>query len=509
MSTSQSVVKNTAYLYIRTIVSLLVSVFTTRILLQALGVSDFGLYNLIGGVIAMLGFVSSAMSGVTLRFLSYAEGTEDKSKTISYFANSVIIHRILALLMIFILTIVGVCFFNGILNISPEQTEAAIAIYVCTVVSTVFSITIAPYDAAINAHECMLFYSILGILDVLFKFGIAIAVFWLDDNQLVFYAVLMMLESFLLRFITQMYCRKKYEECRHLKLRQQYNRQIVKEMTSFAGWNMANVATGMFSLYGMNVVANHFFGTHINAAMAIATQLSGVIMGISLNMIKAISPVIIKSAGSNRHDNMLKMSYAGCKFSYLLFSFAGIPVIVFLKPILSLWLTVVPDWTWIFCVILLAASLIEQLTLALYQSIIAVGNIRGYMLCRSVVNITPILISVTMYLWHDFSPVWIYINYGIAKSIITGVVNVWYAHLKLGYDVVYFLTKIVIPCSIATLISLCICLACKYCTEIYNVHYVVSLAICFVSSIIIYWSVTLEKSEKSVIKSILSRLNPC
>lgn len=383
MSTSQRVVKNTVFLYIRTIVSLFVSVFTTRILLQGLGASDYGLYNVVGGAIAMLGFLSSSMSSTTQRFLSFAEGAGDEEKTGKYFNNSILIHNGLAILMVAIFAVAALFFFNGILNIPEERFSTAIVIYICMLISTVFSITIAPYDAEINAHENMLFYSITGILDVLFKLAIAIAVLYFPNDKLIFYAILMAVESFVLRLICQIYCRIHYKECRHVNLRANYDKQIIKEMTSFAGWNLVNVATGMLSLYGMNIVVNHYFGTTVNAAMGIATQLSGVMMGLSMNMIKAISPVLVKSEGGNQHQRMLEISYVSCKFSYLLFAFFGIPVLIFVSKVLSVWLKDVPEWTESFCVLLIIATLVEQLTVVLYQSILAGGNIKHYNMARA------------------------------------------------------------------------------------------------------------------------------
>jgi O-antigen/teichoic acid export membrane protein len=326
MSNSKKVVTNTLFLYIRTIVSLMVSVFTTRILLHALGASDYGLYNVIGGAISMLGFLIASMSSATQRFLSYAEGAGDRNKIIVYLNNSILIHYGLALFMILVFAVSALFFFNGVLNIPEGRHGAAIIIYICMLVSTVFSITIVPYDAEINAHENMLFYSVLGIIDVMFKLSIALAVLYFHSDKLIFYSVLMAAESFVLRYICQQYCKRHYSECRHINLRKYYNKKIVKELTSFAGWNLSNVATGMLALYGMNIVINHYFGTGVNAAMGIATQLSGVMMGVSMNMIKAITPVLVKAEGGKQRQRMLDISYVSCKFSYLLFSFACLPV---------------------------------------------------------------------------------------------------------------------------------------------------------------------------------------
>ena len=505
MSTSQRVVKNTAFLYIRTIVSLFVSVFTTRILLQGLGASDYGLYNVVGGAIAMLGFLSSSMSSTTQRFLSFAEGIGDEEKNRKYFNNSILIHNGLAILMVAIFAVAALFFFNGILNIPEGKFSTAIVIYICMLISTVFSITIAPYDAEINAHENMLFYSITGILDVLFKLAIAIAVLYFPNDKLIFYAILMAEESFVLRLICQVYCRIHYKECRHVNLRANYDKQIIKEMTSFAGWNLVNVATGMFSLYGMNIVVNHYFGTTVNAAMGIATQLSGVMMGLSMNMIKAISPVLVKSEGGNQHQRMLEISYVSCKFSYLLFAFFGIPILIFISKVLSVWLTDVPEWTESFCVLLIVATLLEQLTIVLYQSILAGGNIKNYNIARAVTNVLPLLLSIVMFEFANLHPYWVFINWMIFKSLCGSIVNVLYAKKTIGIKLMQFINKVLSPSILSSGIVVALGLGIFYICTQYRLNELIGLVLTFLIVIPVFWTMALNQKERSTLKSIINK----
>lgn len=499
MSTSQRVIKNTIYLYVRTIVSLLLGVFTTRILLEALGESDFGLYNVVGGSISMLGFLSASLSSATQRFLNIAEGEGNKAKIKLYFNNSIIIHWMLAGIMIFIFLIAGLFFFNGILNIPDGKYNDALIVYACLLISTVFSITIVPYEAEINAHENMLFFSIVGIIDVVLKFSIAVAVLYYNSDKLIFYSILMAAESVVLRYICQIYCRRKYEECKDINFRQSYDIGIIKQMTSFAGWNLLNIASGMISLFGMNIVVNHYFGTNVNAAMGIATQLSGVMMGLSANMIKAVAPVIMKFEGGSLHERMLQYSYASCKFSYLIFSFCCIPVLFFINPILSLWLTVVPKWTAIFCIILIISTLIEQLTVVLYQSIMAGGDIKSYNIAKSISNILPIIISIIMFQYGDFKPYWILINWGIYKGIIGGIVNIYYSHLKLKLELIKYINNVLIPIFLCTVVVCVLFIIITHITD----TWIFGLIIGLLMSMPVYWSISLSKSEKKIFLSLI------
>jgi len=501
MSTGRRVIKNTAYLYIRTIASLLLGVFTTRVLLEALGESDFGLYNVVGGSIAMLGFMSASLSSATQRFLNIAEGEGDKDRIRLYFANSIIIHWTLSAIMVVIFVGAGFFFFNGILNIPEGKYYDAIIVYACLLISTVFSITIVPYEAEINAHENMLFFSIVGIIDVVLKFVIALVVLYFHSDKLILYAGMMAIESFAIRYLCQVYCRRNYEECRDIKIHKSLDRSIIRQMTSFAGWNLANIATGMISLFGMNIVVNHYFGTNVNAAMGIATQLSGVLMGLSANMIKAVTPVIMKSEGGKRHDKMLEYSYVSCKFSYLIFSVCCIPVLFYIHPILKLWLIEVPEWTTIFCIILIISTLIEQLTVVLYQSIMAGGDIKKYNIYRSFVNISPLVVSILMFQFGDFPPYWALINWGIYKVFMGGLVNLYFSHLKLQLSLQVYLNKVLMP-TISS--SSMICAVFVVVTHTID-QWLIGLIGGALITLPIYWSISLSNHERKVIYSLIHK----
>lgn len=499
MSTSQRIIKNTLFLYIRMAISILVNIFTTRILLEALGASDYGLYNVVGGAIAMLGFVTSSMSSTTQRFISYAEGEGNFDKIKSIFANALIVHYGVALFTAVLLIFAGLVFFNGILNIPEGREGSAILIYGCMVFSTVFSITVVPYDASLNAHENMKIYSLIGIVDVLFKLLIAVTVFYFDSDRLILYGVLMALESWLVRFITQQYCKKHYSECQNLCLQKLYEKSFIKEMTSFAGWNMTNIASGMISLYGMNIVVNHYFGTELNAALGIATQLAGVLMGVSQNMIKAITPILIKKEGCHQRDQVLEVTYIGCKFSYLLFALFGIPAFFFADSILNLWLYDVPIGTSLFCRILLISTLIEQLFILLYQTIMAQGNIMYYNIVRSIVNIIPIILSVLMCKFSNIPPYWVLLNWLIWKSAIGGLVNLYFAKINVGISINRFCKRIVVTC---VLVTLFLCAINMSVLELRNNMYMNSILLWILSFIIelpVLWFVGLSKQEHSLL----------
>lgn len=450
MSTTSRVIKNTGFLYIRMAVSIVFSFFTTRILLHALGTSDYGLYSVVGGALAMLGFLSASLSSTTQRFISYAEGQGDNERILCVVNTAVRLHNLLALAICAFFVIMGYFIFRFVLNIPDGRTTVAVAVYGFMIVNTVFSITIVPYDGVLNAHENMKFYSLLGIADVIIKFVIALMVMFVGSlDKLLFYGALMAIEAWTFRMATKWYCVRHYDEVRSLNVKRYASKEVMREMTSFAGWNLLNIASSMILLYGNNLIVNHFCGTIVNAAMGVATQLSGILMGVSLNMTKALTPVLVKSEGSHNREQVIKFSLLGCKFSYLLFSFFAVPVIFCLTPLLQLWLTDVPDWTEIFCLLMLVSVLIEQLFLFLFSSINAQGNIKGYNIVIASLNFFAIIV-VYSELYHEFPPYFATINYIIFKVVLGGIANVYYSHRNFGLRYADYISKVIFPCFVTT-----------------------------------------------------------
>lgn len=491
------------YLYIRMGVSIVVNIFITRIVLQSLGNSDYGLYNVVGGAISMLGFLSASMTVATQRFLNYAEGEGDHERIKVIFNNSLLIHQLLAIFTVIILLIAGFFFFNGILVIPKGREMAAIFVYGSLLFSTVYSITTTPYEATLNSHENMLYYSLLGIVDVFLKFLIALMINWTEADKLVVYAILMALESWAFRTLNQLYCKKHYQECQGISIRKYFDKSLIKEMIGFASWNLISVATGMISLYGMNIVINHYFGTELNAAMGVAIQLSGVLMAVSSNMLKALTPIMMKKEGAHQREQMLKITYIGCKFSYLLYAFVCFPILFCLPFLLKVWLKVVPNWTVVFCLLLIISTLIEQVTVFLYQSIAAQGNIKNFNIVKSIINISPILISLYLLGYCGFAPYWALVSWGFCKALLGGITNVFFSKKNLNLDVHIYSSKVLCPCVLVTSMVCCINYAMSNILCEGNIEQFIVFCLMFLLSIPVYWCVGLNKQERYTLSHII------
>ncbi|MCM0685283.1 hypothetical protein [Akkermansia massiliensis] len=363
-------------------VTMFISLYATRLVLNALGVDDFGIFNMVAGVIAMLAFLNASMAAATQRFMSYAEGEGDPEKQKIVFNISVVLHLAIAVMVGILLYAAAPILFGHVLNIPVDRVFAARCVYWAMIASTVFGILGVPYEAVLNAHENMLYFAVIGVLESFLKLGAALLVVHVLADKLVLYGVLMAGISILAMTAMLVYCRRNYAEC-VIAPRRYWKRDVFREMGSFAGWNFTVSASSMLSEYGVGIVLNHFFGVALNAAQAVAQQINGQTMAFSGTMLKALNPVISKSEGAGNRGLMLRASLSGCKFAYLLMAVFAIPLILEAPGLLGLWLHSVPAWAVLFCRLQLARTLLEQLFLSLGSAIYAEGNIRLYTLVKT------------------------------------------------------------------------------------------------------------------------------
>ena len=427
MQSINRVIKNTGILYAKMGITVFISLYTTRLILNSLGANDYGVFNIVGGSIAMLGFLNASMASATQRFMSYAEGAGNVEKLISIFNVSMVLHFLIALTMGIVLLGMGYFLFNGVLNIPSDRVDAAKMVYYFMIVSTMFTVMTVPYDAVLNAHENMLYYSIIGIVQSLLKLGVAYVVVFTASDKLIIYGLLMALVSLVIMVLMRVYCHRKYTECR-ISPKKYFQISLMKEMTGFAGWSFMGTSTSMLGNYGFSIVLNHFFGAVLNAADGIAGQLNGQLLVFSNTMMKALNPAIVKAEGGGGRQNMLKMSLMGSKFSFILFAFFAVPFLIESPYIMQIWLKNVPDYAIFFCRLMIIRTLIEQLTLPLNTAISAQGNIKQISFVKSILNLIPLPIVYVLF-FYGLPPYVMYLT-GIA---IWGFVE--------GYITVYFTIK--------------------------------------------------------------------
>lgn len=274
MSTSSRVVKNTMFLYVRMAVSIFVGLYSTRLILHALGAADYGIFNVIGGSIAMMGFLNSTLANATQRFMSCALGEGIISSQIKVFNVTIVLHVVIGLLTVISLIALMPLLFGTVLNIEPGRVSSAKVIYYCLIFSTFLTIINVPYEAIINAHENMGYYTAIGFLESLLKLGIAVLCIYVSSDRLILYGICMATLPLITLSIMKIYCHKKYPEC-ILSPKKYFDIRILKNIASFSGWNFLTAISHLITLQGLGLVLNHFFGTILNAAQGIANQVNG------------------------------------------------------------------------------------------------------------------------------------------------------------------------------------------------------------------------------------------
>ena len=449
MEPAHRVARNTGILYARMAITVFVSLYTTRLILGALGEDDFGIFNVVGGAIGMLMFLNNAMAGASQRFMSYAQGAGEINRQKQIFNVSIVLHVAIAIVIFFILEGAGYFLFNGILKITEARILTAKLIYQVMIVSTLFSIISVPYDAVINAHENMLLFAILGIVEAALKLLIAFFILNATFDRLEVYGILMAVLSVFLFILRQAYCRHYYTEC-SIQIRKYFNKSLFKEMTSFAGWTFLGSTTSLLGNYGQGIVLNMFFGTIVNTAQGISGQVSGQLGAFASTMLKALNPVIDKSEGAGNRSMMLRASMAGTKISFFLLMLFYIPVLIEMPYIFKLWLKNVPDYAVIFCRLLLIRNLVEQLYTTLTNSIAAVGNIKKFQIYSSSLYILPLIVSYFIFLLH-YPPYFLYYVF-LLFSILSLGVTIYFAKINCDLSIPVYFRTIVLRCFVTFII---------------------------------------------------------
>ena len=456
MEAAKRVAKNTGILYARLAITVFISLYSTRLILAALGVDDFGLFGLVGGVISMLGFLNNAMATATQRFVSIAQGTGDFDKVRQIFNMSSLLHWGVSVLVFFLLEGAGYIFFHGFLNIAPNRVEEAYMVYQFMVASTLMTIISVPYDAVIVSHENMKVEAILSVFEAILKLGIAFYVTYTSFDHLVAYGFLMAILSMLMLIFRRIYCHIVYPEC-NLKIILYFNKTLLKDIAQFAGLSFLACFSSMISVYGQTVILNLFFGTRVISAQNIATQISGQLRVFSFTLSKAINPVITKYEGAGERLKMIKVLIFGSKIGFLLQAILYIPFIIEMPTIMHYWIKNVPNFAIIFCRMLLINNLIGAFAGNLKDAISAVGKIRNYQIFSSILYISTISLSY-LFFKLGFPPHYVYVSMFIF-TILHVINNLFFAskifQLSLKDYWKNFVLKFFIVCLITISISIC------------------------------------------------------
>lgn len=502
MSSVNKVALNTAILYSRMLITMGISLYSTRLILNALGSTDYGIFNLIAGVIAMLSFLNTAMATSTQRFLSFHQGKKDIHMQKKVFTNSLLLHICIGVLIVLCLEVAGIFLFNGFLNIPNDRIHQAETVYHFMSVTVFFTIIAVPFTGSLVAHENMLWVAIVNIIETLLKLGIAILLMYLQTDKLIVYGLLTASISILSLILYLVYCFREYEDCT-LENLTVVDVPVIKQLTSFAGWNLFGSLCGLGRSQGIAILLNIFFGAVINAAYGIANQVAAQMNFFSSTMLRVLNPQIMKSEGANDRQRMLRLSMIASKFGFFLLAFFAIPCIFEMSTILNLWLSNVPENTSAFCRLMLLGALVNQLTIGLQSAAQATGRIKAY---QAIVGSVLLLNLPIAYILLKFGyPAYsVLIGYAVIEAIAC-VLRIFFLKYLAGLSIREYISRVFMREVIPVVLSvLCCFLVTTYFKSDYRFIFTGSASV-VVFSFAIYMTGLCE-DERKIFKNLFFKL---
>lgn len=354
-----------------------VSLYTSRVILRTLGVEDYGIYNVVGGVVIMFTMLSGSLSSAISRFITFELGRYDLIKLKKVFSSAISIQICLTLIIILLAETIGLWFMNEKIVIPTERINAANWIYQFSILTFAVQLVSVPYNASIIAHEKMSAFAYISIFEAIGKLAITFTLTIVTIDRLVFYGLFLMIIAISICMLNGIYCKRNFAECSYNFV---FDKTLLKQMFGFAGWNFIGASSAILRDQGGNIIMNMFCGPAVNAARGIAIQVSHAIQGFSSNLMTALNPQITKSYASGNHDYMMTLIFQGARLSFYVLLVLSLPVILNADFILTIWLENVPDYTVRFVQLVLVFAMSESLAYPLVTAMLATGNIRNYQL---------------------------------------------------------------------------------------------------------------------------------
>lgn len=441
MNAANKIIMNTIILFVKIIVCTFISLWSVPIVLNQLGKSDFGLYNLVAGVIVMLSFLNAAMTVSTQRFISVTRGTESALQLNRVYNVSILFHILIGFIVVLILGAIYP-FWDKFLNIPQDRINAAQYIYAMLIISTFFTIISVPFDAVMNAYENMLSFSLIAILESILKLMVALSLAFISFDRLRFYGTCIALIAILIAFVKICFTIFRYRNLK-IHLLQYMDWPTAKSISSFAIWNTLGATAMVGRNQGIAVVLNHFFGTVINATYGIANQVNGLLGYFSSTLQKSINPQLMMSEGMKEEKRLLHLSYLSSKYSVLLVGFFALPLMAEMPFILKQWLKDMPGYTIEFTRMVIMVSIVYQFSTGIMSLIQSKGRIASYTLIITVVVLSNIPLSYFC-LRSGMKPYVVFVIM-ICLETISLFIRMLFARKMTKFDVTYFLRKIMLP----------------------------------------------------------------
>lgn len=492
------IAQNTVLLYFRSAIILLINLYTSRVVLEALGVDDYGIYNLVGGVVGMFSMIGSTLNAASQRFITFALGKGDYANLKTIFSTCVTLHTILGVIIVVVLEVVGYWMLNSELNIPADRLYVAKWVFQFSLLTFFINLISVPYNAIIIAHEKMSAFAYISVADALLKLGIAFILSIEGFDRLFIYSLLHFIVAFTIRVIYTIYSRKHFEEAHHLTFN--IEKGVFKEMFAFSSWNLIGSSALVLRNQGIDVILNVFFDVVVNAAKGIAYQVQGAIQLFIGNFTTAINPQLTAAIAQNDIGRANKLVLHGARISFFMMMMIAVPFIISAESILELWLVNTPDYTVGFVRLTIILLLCDTLSRLLKNSILAHGRIRNFQIVAGSIKLLSLPVTYT-FLRLGGDPYTGYIVNIIIEFFALGA-ELFFVDKLLGFDVKYYIKKAVVPCWSAFLISLFVAYIGYLSIQSSILVFIVSLIVSFLIILLF-----IDKKELDlIIKPIKSRL---
>lgn len=500
-SNNKRIAKNTMMLYIRMFLSMAISLYTSRVILQTLGVEDYGVYNVVGGIVGLISFLNASMSGATSRFITFELGKGNVDKLQKVFSSAMIVHVCIAIVVLIFAETFGIWFLTNKLVIPEGSTNAAHWVFQFSVISTIVGITQCPYSATIMAYEKMGIYAYFEIANSILKLLIVYLLVVTDSNKLILYGALTLCVSVFMAMCYRIYCIKKLQGCRFSFV---WDRSLLKPMLSFSGWDLYGNLSVMVRAEGISMLMNMFFGVVANTACGIATQVQGAVGAFSNNIIAAIRPQIIKSYASADYKYMMQLIYSGCRIVFVLILLLSMPILIETHFILNIWLGQVPRYTEWMCRLTLMFIFVSNLSYILVTGVHATGDIRRPSIINGTLYLTVLPITYFAYRsgWSLYIPFILNVVF-----VFIGALNNLYTVKRLVPIASFrnFILRVTMRCILLALIAAILPLIIFYEMSEGWLRFIVVTLLATISISIFGYYIVFEKMEREFAKSYISR----
>jgi O-antigen/teichoic acid export membrane protein len=499
---NKRIAKNTMLLYFRMILTMLVSLYTVRIVLNTLGTVDFGIYSVVGGIVTLFAFLSSSMASASLRFFAYELGRNDIEQLKKTFSMTMTIYIMIAVIILVFAETIGLWILNTQMTIPTERMAAAQMVYQFSIFSFMMTMFTIPYNASIIAHENMKVYAYVSIIEVLLKLVIVYLLVLFSYDKLKLYAFLMFGVTGIVTLIYRTYCKRKFVECTYTYF---WDKKLFKEIFSYSGWNLFSVIALALNTQGVNIILNSFFGPLVNASRGIAYQVNSAVDQFVQNFMTATRPQIIKYYSTGENEKMLKLIFQSSKLSFFLLFILSMPILLETNYVFILWLKLVPDYAVIFTRLVIISLLINSLSYPLITGAQATGDIKKYQLTIGLVAFLNLPIS------------YLFLKIGFpAQSVffVTVVFSIIYLVLRLvllkeliGLSRIAYLKEVILPVSItATTAYIIPLIISNYLPESF-LRFAIVVIIGFIISIFSIFFIGMSLIERNMLKEQMKKLS--